>query len=237
MQARIVALLRYKRFGGVQTAVVRLTEADARSLLGLGRLRVRWVNCRIREHVEDARCFRCQGCGHVSRGCAFPGGKNAYWRCGAASHVAKECKAPPRCLIALIGAKKMSSMLRGAVLAQCLGRSSGGWQVESEVHTAEPREREGTQNLLMQTDRERRADVLLISEQHKWSETLLGTRMHQGGLGSLFAALIWASEISWRPTWGSFGWRWWGYACAAATSLPAILSRSLRPRSFSLKKS
>ena len=30
----------YKRFGGVQTAVVRLTEADAKRLLGLGRLRV-----------------------------------------------------------------------------------------------------------------------------------------------------------------------------------------------------
>ena len=30
----------YKRFGGVQTAVVRLNEADARSLLGLGKLRV-----------------------------------------------------------------------------------------------------------------------------------------------------------------------------------------------------
>ena len=39
----------YKRFGGVQTAVVRLTEADAQSLLGLGRLRVGWANCRIRE--------------------------------------------------------------------------------------------------------------------------------------------------------------------------------------------
>ena len=51
----------YKRFSNVQSAVVRLTEADARSLLGLGRLRVGWVNCRIREHVEVARCFRCQG--------------------------------------------------------------------------------------------------------------------------------------------------------------------------------
>ena len=30
----------YKRFGGVQIAVVRLTEADARKLLGLGRLKV-----------------------------------------------------------------------------------------------------------------------------------------------------------------------------------------------------
>ena len=30
----------YKRFGGVQTAVVYLTKADARSLLGLGKLKV-----------------------------------------------------------------------------------------------------------------------------------------------------------------------------------------------------
>ena len=44
----VAALCRlYKRFGGVQTAVVRLTEVDAQSLLGLGKLRVGWVNCRI----------------------------------------------------------------------------------------------------------------------------------------------------------------------------------------------
>ena len=80
----------YKRFRGVQTVVVCLTEADARSLLGLGKLRVGWVNCRIREHVEVARCFRCQGYGRVLRGCTLPGRKDACWRCGGASHVAKE---------------------------------------------------------------------------------------------------------------------------------------------------
>ena len=49
----------HKRFSGVHTAVVCLTEADTRSLLGLGKLRVKSVSCRIREHVEVARCFRC----------------------------------------------------------------------------------------------------------------------------------------------------------------------------------
>ena len=67
-------------------------------------------------------------------------------------------------------------------------------------------------------------------------KTLLRTRMHQGGLRSLFAALIWASGIFWGPMRGSNGWRWQGYVCTAATFLPTILSRSLRPRSSSLKK-
>ena len=35
---------------------------------------------------------------------------------------------------------------------------------------------------------------------------------------------------------GSFGWRWRGYVCTAATSPPTILLRSLRPRSSSLRK-
>ena len=65
----------YKRFGGEQTAVVRLTEADARSLLGLGKLRVRWVNCRIKEHVEVFRCFRCQGLAVCRAAARFQAGK------------------------------------------------------------------------------------------------------------------------------------------------------------------
>ena len=42
--------------------------------------------------------------------------------------------------------------------------------MESEVSTAQPRRGKEAQNLLMQTARERRADVLLISEQHKGSK-------------------------------------------------------------------
>ena len=88
----------HKLFNGVLTAVVCLTEVDARSLLELGKLRVRWVYCRIREHVVVAQGFRCQVYGHVSRGCTLPGIKDACWRCGGASHVGQECKEPPRCL-------------------------------------------------------------------------------------------------------------------------------------------
>ena len=53
--------------------------------------------------------------------------------------------------------------------------------MESEISTAKPREREGSQDLLMQTVSERGGDVWLISEQHKWFENSLGTRKHHGG--------------------------------------------------------
>ena len=53
-------------------------------MLALGKLRLSWVNCRIRENVEVARCFRCHGYGHLSRGCTLPGRKDELW-----GHVAR----------------------------------------------------------------------------------------------------------------------------------------------------
>ena len=69
----------FTRFGKVKTAVIRLAEAT----LQLGKLRIAWIACRIREHAEVARCFRCLGYGHGSRGCCNPDRKNACWRCGS----------------------------------------------------------------------------------------------------------------------------------------------------------
>ena len=70
-------------------------------LLQLGKVKIGWVTCRIREHPEVARCFRCHGYGHGSRGCCNPDRKNACWRCGATGHLARSCKATPKCLTCL----------------------------------------------------------------------------------------------------------------------------------------
>ena len=44
----------FTRFGGVKTTVIRLAEADATHLLQLGKVKIGWVACRIREHAEVA---------------------------------------------------------------------------------------------------------------------------------------------------------------------------------------
>ena len=162
----------YKRFGGVQTAVVRLTEADVPSLLGLGKLSVGWwMYCRIREHVEVARCFRYQEYGHVSHGCTLPGRKDACWRCEGASHKAKECKALPRCLTCAKRGEKDVAHASGN--GSCPIFREDVPEVEGRkvkfLHLNLRRGKEA-QDLLMQTARGRGANVLLISEQHKWSE-------------------------------------------------------------------
>ena len=116
----------FTRFGGVKTAVIRLAKADATRLFQLGKLRIGWVACSIREHVEIARCFRCLGYGRGSRGCSSPDRKNACWRCGATRHLARSCKAPPRCLTCVDRDDKDVAHVSGSGPARSYGKSFGG---------------------------------------------------------------------------------------------------------------
>ena len=61
----------FTRFGVVKTAVIRLAEADAAHLLQLGKLRIGWVECRIREHAASGALGTVTGPGAA----ATPTGK------------------------------------------------------------------------------------------------------------------------------------------------------------------
>ena len=67
----------FTRFGGVKTAVIRITVTEAARLLQLGKIRIGWVASCTREHAEVGQCFRCLSYGHGSRGCCYPDRKNA----------------------------------------------------------------------------------------------------------------------------------------------------------------
>ena len=73
----------YFRLGGVNAAVVQLTEADAKNLLRLGKMRP-WLRPCVQRLQKPSR-------------------NNACWRCGCATDSAKHCKDPRRCLTCLDG--------------------------------------------------------------------------------------------------------------------------------------
>ena len=117
----------------VRAKIEALGFTDVSHLLQLGKVRVRWVNCRIREHAEDVRCFRSPKYDHVSWGCTRPSRKDACWRCGDLTHRAKECKTLPKCLTCTDRAKGILPMFLGSALARCSGKNSGDWWTGSKV--------------------------------------------------------------------------------------------------------
>ena len=79
-------------------------------------------------------------------------------------------------------------MLRGAILAQYLGQAVQGWKVKFlQLNLGRGKE---AQNLIMQAAGRGEPMCCSIVGNTNGPKTLLGTRIHQGGLGSLFAALI-----------------------------------------------
>ena len=91
------------------------------------------------------------------------------------------------------------------------------------------------QDLLMQTARETGADVLLISEQYIWTENSAWFQ-DASRRASILVCCIDLSIGDFLESDAVFVWvEVVGVKCTAATSLPAIPSRSLRHRSSFLR--
>ncbi|XP_017478968.1 PREDICTED: uncharacterized protein LOC108368603 [Rhagoletis zephyria] len=56
-------------YAGTQTATISLPAPKAKKLIQLGKVKVGWDNCRIRERVQLKKCFKCLQYGHMSRNC------------------------------------------------------------------------------------------------------------------------------------------------------------------------
>ena len=152
-------------------------------------------------------------------------------------HRAKECKAPPKCLTCTHRGEMDIANVSGSgscpVFREELQRLRGSkW---SSCSSTSGEERMPRTSWCRLPGRGGPMSCSLVSNTNG-RKTLLGIRMHHGDVGSLFVALVWAQEIFWSPMQGSFGWRWRVCVCTAATSLPASLSRSSRPRSSSSRK-
>lgn len=63
------------------------------------RLRIGYVNCRVRRKPEANKCFRCQGFGHTRQDCTNEERSNFCWKCGKDGHKLKECINEAQCLL------------------------------------------------------------------------------------------------------------------------------------------
>ncbi|XP_046684980.1 uncharacterized protein LOC124370722 [Homalodisca vitripennis] len=82
-------------------AVVSLFEREVNQLLRTAKIKVGWVNCRIRRRVEVTRCFRCFGYGHLQTDCKGPDRKalNLCLKCGESGHKRDTCAAKAKCFL------------------------------------------------------------------------------------------------------------------------------------------
>ncbi|CAB0037369.1 unnamed protein product [Trichogramma brassicae] len=87
-----------KTYAGTQAAVAALPDDLAAKALKLGRIRIGWVNCRIRGREDALRCYRCWSPGHVSARCTKPDRSAHCFRCGQTGHRIKDCKNSPTCV-------------------------------------------------------------------------------------------------------------------------------------------
>ncbi|KAK9701257.1 Zinc knuckle [Popillia japonica] len=82
---------------GNQIATVQVSRANANMLVKLGRVKIDWVSCRIRERITIIRCYKCLEFGHASRVCQGLDRSNLCLNCNQPGHKAKDCKEAHYC--------------------------------------------------------------------------------------------------------------------------------------------
>lgn len=82
-------------------AIVEVPEKEAKSILEGARIKIGWVNCRVRLKIPIMRCFRCFGYGHHQAECKGPNRKEEgiCIRCGVKGHHMKVCKNDAKCCL------------------------------------------------------------------------------------------------------------------------------------------
>lgn len=88
-------------YRGTQTASVRLPAAIVQKILGeRGKIRIGWVNCRVRTVKTPLRCFKCWHFGHTTAQCKSEVNRSGLCiKCGQTGHQAAQCPNKIKCVL------------------------------------------------------------------------------------------------------------------------------------------
>jgi len=101
--------------GGGRVAAVKVSMATALRLSAAGAIWVGMGNCRVKLlENRKARCYRCDGLGHMARSCTAASAVRKCFRCHRAGHLIADCT----------GALKRASDLSSASLQPVVGKTS-----------------------------------------------------------------------------------------------------------------
>ncbi|XP_015121922.1 uncharacterized protein LOC107044523 [Diachasma alloeum] len=92
-----------KAYGGTQTASVTLAATTAKKILGEhGKIKIGWVNCRIRRVQRPMKCFKCCHYGHLATKCRNKIDRSKLCaKCSEADHKATDYKKELRCVLCI----------------------------------------------------------------------------------------------------------------------------------------
>lgn len=85
-------------YGGKQNATLVLNEEQADNLIALGNIKIGWTRCKVRERIQNLKCFKCWEKGHTQDSCTNPSREHLCMKCGGEGHKAAVCKNKAFCI-------------------------------------------------------------------------------------------------------------------------------------------
>nr|AGO14404.1 hypothetical protein CsmBAC4b19.2 [Cotesia sesamiae] [Cotesia sesamiae Mombasa bracovirus] len=149
---------------GNRAAFCEIDEANATKALNKARIKIGWVNCRIRPVAKVTRCFKCLGFGHRTENCTGPDRSKCCYKCGEDNHKSTNCVEKPKCFLCTVDKDAQDGLGHIAGSGACKA-------FRTALAAAERCEGKGNrcalaQNLLRQRIFEDKIDICLICEQY-----------------------------------------------------------------------